>query len=269
MKVLDKLRLTLSDTTYLLKCASHIIRALVLLFFIVLLSSSLSYAQEGGIPFLSVTNSENGEQDYTLKLQVLILMTALSFIPAFVLMCTCFTRIIIVFAILRQAIGLQQSPPNQVLVGIALVLSMLIMRPVWTEIYHEAYVPFEQNQITFKQAIQEAEQPLRVFMLRQTHATALEQMMNIGGEPLSTPPEEVDFTILLPAYVISELKTAFQIGFMLFLPFLIIDMVVASALMSMGMMMLSPLIVSLPFKLLVFVIVDGWTMLVGSLATSF
>ncbi|UJF18014.1 flagellar type III secretion system pore protein FliP [Vibrio sp. SS-MA-C1-2] len=211
----------------------------------------------------------NGESEYSVKLQILILMTLLSFVPAFVIMCTSFTRIIVVLAILRQALGLQQSPPNQVLVGLALILTILIMRPVWTEIYDKAYVPYEQNEQTLMQSLKVAEVPLRQFMLNQTQKSAIEQMMKIADEPLATPVEETPFLVLLPAYVISELKTAFQIGFMLFLPFLVIDLVVASVLMSMGMMMLSPLIVSLPFKLLVFVVVDGWEMLVGSLATSF
>jgi flagellar biosynthetic protein FliP len=226
-----------------------------------------SFANEG-LSVLSITDTPTG-QDYSVKLQILILMTALSFIPAFILMCTCFTRIIIVLAILRQALGLQQSPPNQVLVGIALALSILIMKPVWTDVYENAFVPYDAGEITLVTAAGIAEKPVREFMLRQTHSSSLEQMMNIAGEDESVKPEDLSFAIILPAFVISELKTAFQIGFMLFLPFLIIDLVVASVLMSMGMMMLSPLIVSLPFKLLAFVLVDGWTMLVGSLSASF
>lgn len=226
-----------------------------------------AYANEG-LSFLSITDTPDG-QEYSVKLQILILMTALSFIPAFILMCTCFTRIIIVLSILRQALGLQQSPPNQVLVGIALCLSILIMKPVWTEVYEEAFVPFDAGEITLVTAAGIAEKPIKAFMLRQTHVSSLEQMMKIAGEDENIKPEDLSFVIVLPAFVISELKTAFQIGFMLFLPFLIIDLVVASVLMSMGMMMLSPLIVSLPFKLMIFVLVDGWTMLVGSLSSSF
>ncbi len=238
-----------------------------LLFAVVLFFPLHSFAGEG-LSFLSVTDTPDG-QDYSVKLQILILMTALSFIPAFILMCTCFTRIIIVLAILRQALGLQQSPPNQVLLGIALALSILIMKPVWTTVYDDAFVPYDAGQITLPTAIGIAEKPVKDFMLKQTHISSLEQMMNIAGEEENIEPEALSFAVILPAFVISELKTAFQIGFMLFMPFLIIDLVVASVLMSMGMMMLSPLIVSLPFKLLAFVLVDGWTMLVGSLSSSF
>jgi len=226
-----------------------------------------SYASEG-LSLLSITDTPDG-QDYSVKLQILILMTALSLIPALILMCTCFTRIIIVLSILRQALGLQQSPPSQVLVGIALCLSILIMKPVWTEVYDNAFVPYDDGKITMREAASIAEKPIKKFMLRQTHVSSLEQMMKIGGEDENVQPEDLSLVIVVPAFVISELKTAFQIGFMVFLPFLIVDLVVASVLMSMGMMMLSPLIVSLPFKLMIFVLVDGWTMLVGSLSSSF
>jgi len=237
------------------------------LLLVVLLLPFNSFASEG-LSVLSITDTPAG-QDYSVKLQILILMTALSFIPAFILMCTCFTRIIIVLAILRQALGLQQSPPNQVLLGIALALSILIMKPVWTDVYDNAFVPYDAGEITLLTAASIAEKPVREFMLRQTHNSSLEQMMSIAGEDEDVKVEDLSFAIILPAFVISELKTAFQIGFMIFMPFLIIDLVVASVLMSMGMMMLSPLIVSLPFKLLAFVLVDGWTMLVGSLSASF
>jgi len=226
-----------------------------------------AYANEG-LSVLSITDTPDG-QDYSVKLQILILMTALSLIPAFILMCTCFTRIIIVLSILRQGLGLQQSPPNQVLVGIALCLSILIMKPVWSDVYDNAFVPYDNGKITMLEAASIAEKPIKAFMLKQTHVSSLEQMMKIGGEDESVQPEDLSIVVILPAFVISELKTAFQIGFMIFLPFLIVDLVVASVLMSMGMMMLSPLIVSLPFKLMIFVLVDGWTMLVGSLSSSF
>ena len=209
------------------------------------------------------------QQEYSVKLQILLLMTALSFLPAFILMATSFTRIIVVLAILRQALGLQQSPPNRVLVGIALALSLLIMRPVWTDIYQNAFQPYDNGEITLIQAFSVAEKPVRNFMLAQTQQTSLEQMLRIANEPLDTALEDISFAVVLPAFVISELKTAFQIGFMLFIPFLIIDLVVASVLMAMGMMMLSPLIISLPFKLVVFVLVDGWAMTVGTLSASF
>ena len=234
----------------------------------VLLLSFPSFASESGLTILSVSDGTS-EQEYSVKLQILLLMTALSFLPAFILMATSFTRIIVVLAILRQALGLQQSPPNRVLVGIALALSLLIMRPVWTDIYHNAFQPYDNGEITLMQAFSVAEKPVRNFMLAQTQQTSLEQMLRIANEPLDTSVEDISFAVVLPAFVISELKTAFQIGFMLFIPFLIIDLVVASVLMAMGMMMLSPLIISLPFKLVVFVLVDGWAMTVGTLSASF
>lgn len=225
-------------------------------------------ASENGLTILSVSDGVT-EQEYNVKLQILLLMTALSFLPAFILMATSFTRIIVVLAILRQALGLQQSPPNRVLVGIALTLSLLIMRPVWSDIYVNAFQPYDHGEITLMEAFSVAEKPVRNFMLTQTHQSSLEQMQRIANEPIDQSVENISFAVVLPAFVISELKTAFQIGFMLFIPFLIIDLVVASVLMAMGMMMLSPLIVSLPFKLVIFVLVDGWAMTVGSLAASF
>lgn len=220
------------------------------------------------IPLFSIEHGPESDE-YSVKLQILLLMTTLSFLPAMLLMLTSFTRIIVVLAVLRQALGLQQSPPNRVLVGIALTLTLLIMRPVWTDIYQNAFVPYDADEITFKQAVVRAEVPLRTFMLKQTRESELEQMLRIANEPLTLSPQEVPFSVLMPAFVLSELKTAFQIGFMIFLPFLIIDLVVASVLMAMGMMMLSPLIISLPFKLMIFVMVDGWTMMAGTLTASF
>lgn len=240
--------------------------ALLAVSFLVL--SFPSSASDSGLTILSVSDGAS-EQEYSVKLQILLLMTALSFLPAFILMATSFTRIIVVLAILRQALGLQQSPPNRVLVGIALALSLLIMRPVWTDIYHNAFEPYDKGDITLMQAFSVAEKPVRNFMLAQTQQTSLEQMLRIANEPLDTNIDDISFAVVLPAFVISELKTAFQIGFMLFIPFLIIDLVVASVLMAMGMMMLSPLIISLPFKLVVFVLVDGWAMTVGTLSASF
>lgn len=216
---------------------------------------------------LSVNTTPSGSE-YSVKLQILILMTALSFIPAFIIMCTSFTRIIIVLSILRQAIGLQQSPPNQVLVGLALIFTILIMRPVWTDIYDNAYQPYANGEKTLQEAMTIGEKPLRKYMLNQTQTKTLEQVTSIAGLD-KVQDSEIPFLVLLPAYVLSELKAAFQIGLMIYLPFIVIDLVVASVLMSMGMMMLSPLIVSLPFKLLIFVLVDGWGMLMGSLAQSF
>ncbi|WP_163934487.1 flagellar type III secretion system pore protein FliP [Paraferrimonas sp. SM1919] len=225
-----------------------------------------SYANE--LTLFSAKDVDDG-QEYTVKLQILILMTVLSLLPVMLMMMTGFTRIIIVLSILRQALGLQQSPPNKVLVGIALILTIMIMRPVWVEVYEKAFVPYQNEQLTLLQAIDVAEQPVRAFMLGQTRETDLEQMLRIAGEPSDTKVEDIPFSVLMPAFVLSELKTAFQIGFLLFIPFLIIDLVVASTLMSMGMMMLSPLIISLPFKLMIFVVVDGWSMTVGTLSASF
>lgn len=220
------------------------------------------------IPLLSVMGPD-GEAEYSVKLQILLLMTALGLLPAFLLMLTSFTRIIVVLAVLRQALGLQQSPPNRVLIGIALALTLLIMRPVWQDIYHNAFVPYDQGAIGFEQALVTAKEPLQQFMLAQTRETDLEQILRIAEEDVSLEPRQVPFDVLIPAFVLSELKTAFQIGFMLFIPFLVIDLVVASVLMAMGMMMLSPLVISLPFKLMLFVLVDGWSMTVGTLARSF
>ena len=217
---------------------------------------------------LSVRDADGG-QDYSVKLQILLLMTALSLIPGMLMVLTSFTRIVIVLAILRQALGLQQSPPNRVLIGIALMLTLLIMRPVWQDIYQNAFKPYQAEEMTLEQALVRAEQPLRQFMLAQTRENELHQVLLIAKEPTTMAAADVPLDVLIPAFVLSELTTAFQIGFMLFLPFLIIDMVVASVLMSMGMMMLSPLIISLPFKLMIFVLADGWSMVAGTLAATF
>lgn len=211
----------------------------------------------------------NHMEKVNIKLEILALMTALGFLPAMLMMMTSFTRIIIVLVILRQALGLQQSPPNKVLIGIAMVLTLFIMRPVGDQIYQQAYVPYDKGQIQLVEMVERASVPLRKFMLAQTRKTDLEQMMRIAQTPDKVTPQQVSFWVLLPAYVLSELQTAFQIGFLLYLPFLVIDLVVASVLMSMGMMMLSPLIISLPFKLMVFVLADGWSMTVSTLTASF
>jgi flagellar biosynthetic protein FliP len=227
----------------------------------------LTQAAGGEIPLLSLNDTEGG-QELSVKLQILIVMTLLGFLPAMLMMMTCFTRFIIVLAILRQAIGLQQSPPNPILIGIALCLTLLVMRPVWQDMYQDAYVPFEADQITLQEGLERAKGSLSQFMLAQTSKTSLEAMVALAGEQMPDKAEDLDFSLLLPAFVLSELKTAFQLGFMIFVPFLVIDLVVASVLMAMGMMMLSPMMISLPFKLMVFVLVDGWTLLVGTLTTS-
>jgi flagellar biosynthetic protein FliP len=205
-----------------------------------------------------------------MTLQVLAMMTALSLLPAFIMMMTSFTRIIIVLSILRQAIGLQQSPSNQILIGVSLFLSMFIMAPVFEEINETALQPYLSEEATSLEAYELAKLPMRKFMLSQTRVKDLETFVELGNlQDQVEAPEDVPMNVLIPAFVTSELKTAFQIGFMLFIPFLILDLVVASILMAMGMMMLSPMIVSLPFKLMLFVLVDGWNLIFGTLATSF
>lgn len=222
-------------------------------------------AQGGDISLLSVV--QHGDtQEYSVKIQVLILMTMVGLLPTMLLMMTCFTRFIIVLSLLRQALGLQQTPPNRILIGIALALTMLVMRPIWLNIYDHAVVPFEQDEITLPQALETASTPLKRFMLAQTNKKAMAQIMTIANA--TGDAAQQDLSIIVPAYVLSELKTAFQIGFMIYIPFLVIDLIVASVLMAMGMMMLSPLIVSLPFKLMVFVLIDGWSLTVGTLTTS-
>jgi flagellar biosynthetic protein FliP len=205
----------------------------------------------------------------SLSLQILLLMSLLTVLPSLVLMMSSFTRIIIVLSILRQALGLQQTPPNQVLVGLALFLSLFVMQPVISQINTAAYVPYGKGEIALEEAVSRSGTALHGFMLRQTRQTDLAMFSELAKAPPIAKPKDTPFSILLPAFVTSELKTAFQIGFMIFLPFLIIDLVVASTLMALGMMMLSPTIISMPFKLLLFVLVDGWALTMGSLAGSF
>lgn len=223
----------------------------------------------GGLPAITVKNGSNGTQEYSVSLQILLLMTALTFIPAFVIMMTSFTRIIIVFSILRQALGLQQSPSNQILIGLALFLSLFIMSPVLNKISDQAYTPYIQEKITAQEAIEQAKKPLHEFMIGQTRQSDLQLFFRISHTQPVQSPDDVPFLLLVPAFITSELKTAFQIGFIIFIPFLVIDIVVASVLMAMGMMMLSPLIISLPFKIMLFVLVDGWALIIGTLAASF
>jgi flagellar biosynthetic protein FliP len=204
----------------------------------------------------------------TVKSQILVLMTVLGLLPVMVMMMTCFTRFVIVLSLLRQALGLQQGLPGRLITGIALILTLLVMRPVGEAVWRDAFVPYDKDQIGLEQALKIAEQPLSRFMLAQTSKAALAQVAHLAGEPAALAPAERGFTVKLAAFVLSELKTAFQIGAMLFIPFLIIDLVVSSVLMAMGMMMLSPLVISLPFKLLLFVLVDGWTLTVNTLVTS-
>ena len=226
-------------------------------------------AQQLGVPAYTSTPAPGGGQNYTLSLQTLLLLTALSFLPAVLLMMTSFTRIIIVLSLLRQALGTQTAPPNQVLIGVSLFLTLFVMGPVFDKIYADAYQPLSENKITMSQALDKAAVPLKSFMMKQTRQADLALYVKLSNGPQLQGPEDVPLRVLIPAFVASELKTAFQISFAIFIPFLIIDMVVASILMSMGMMMMSPAIVSLPFKLMLFVLVDGWQLLIGSLAQSF
>jgi flagellar biosynthetic protein FliP len=239
--------------------------------FLVLAAWSLPQlvAATPGIEALSVTTNGDGTQTYTLTLQILIVMTMLTLLPAVFLMMTSFTRIIIVLAILRQALGTQQTPSSQVLIGLAMFMTFFVMTPVFDRIYGESVSPYLDEQIEAAEALQRASVPLREFMLSQTRESDLDLFAGIANADTVASPDQVPFSILVPAFVTSELKTAFQIGFLIFIPFLIIDLVVASVLMSMGMMMLSPLIISLPFKIMLFVLVDGWALIVGTLASSF
>lgn len=222
-----------------------------------------------GLPAMTVSTNADGSQDYTVTLQILGIMTGLTVLPALLMMMTSFTRIIIVFSILRQALGLQQSPSNQILIGLALFLTMFIMTPVFDVINAQALQPYINEQIGAAQALAQAKLPVHEFMLAQTRESDIALFLRIADIPPVATPEELPFNILIPAFVTSELKTAFQIGFIIFIPFLVIDIVVASVLMAMGMMMLSPLIISLPFKIMLFVLVDGWGLLIGTLAASY
>ncbi len=226
-------------------------------------------ANAAGLPAFTSTPAANGATTYTFSMQTLILITTLTFIPIILLMMTAFLRIVIVLSLLRQALGTVQTPPNQVLVGISLFLTFFVMSPTLDKIYVDAYQPFSEDKLSFNDALARGSEPLKQFMLRQTRQEDLALFVKLSNHAPLPGPEAVPMQILIPAYVTSELKTAFQIGFIIFIPFLIIDMVVASVLMSMGMMMLSPVLISLPFKLMLFVLVDGWNLLLASLVRSF
>ncbi len=234
-----------------------------------LLALPFAASAQVGLPAITSTPAPGGGQTYSLSLQTLILLTGLSLLPAVLLMMTSFTRIIIVLSLLRQALGTQSAPPNQVLVGLSLFLTLFVMGPVFDKIYTDAYQPLSENKITMSQAMERGAAPLKGFMMKQTRQADLALYVKLSNAPQLNGPEDVSLRVLIPAFITSELKTAFQISFAIFIPFLIIDMVVASILMSMGMMMMSPAIVSLPFKLMLFVLVDGWQLLIGSLAQSF
>ena len=221
------------------------------------------------MPALTSTPAGGGGTQYSLSIQTLLLLTSLSFVPALVLMTTSFTRIIIVMSLLRHAMGTQTSPPNQVIVGLSLFLTFFIMSPVLDKVYTEAWQPLSENRITFNEALDRATVPVKTFMLKQVREPDLNLFSKLAKTPRVDKAEDLPMRVVIPAFVTSELKTAFQIGFIVFIPFLIIDMVVASVLMSMGMMMMSPAIVALPFKIMLFVLVDGWNLLIASLVQSF
>jgi len=222
-----------------------------------------------GVPAMHVKTNADGSQDYTVTLQILAVMTVLTLLPSFLMTMTAFTRIVIVLAILRQALGLQTTPSNQILMGLALFLTIFIMQPVLDRVNEEALQPYLKEQVTSVEALQKASRPFHEFMLKQTRESDIALFMRISKTPDVQTAQDVPFFVLAPAFLTSELKTAFQIGFVLFIPFLIIDLVVASVLMAMGMMMLSPVIISLPFKIMLFVLVDGWALVIGSLTASF
>ncbi len=216
-----------------------------------------------------IGSSVNGARtEFTVKTQILIIMSLLGLLPVMMMMMTSFTRFVIVLSLLRQALGLQQGLPNRIVTGIALILTLLVMRPIGTQVWNDAFLPYDQDKIGLEQALRIAEAPVSRFMLAQTSKAALLQISALAGEKNIEKPQDHSFAVKLAAFVLSELKTAFMIGCLLFIPFLVIDLVVSSVLMAMGMMMLSPLVISLPMKLLLFVLVDGWTLTVNTLVTS-
>lgn len=233
------------------------------------LAQSPAMAQTAGSSLPILVGAGSGGNSYSVPIQTLLFFTALSFLPAVLLLMTGFTRIVIVLSLLRQALGTQSAPPNQVIIGLSLFLTMFVMGPTLDRVYQDAYVPYTANAIGFEQALQKAEAPMREFMLKQTRQSDFALFSRLARLGSDVTAETAPLRVLVPAFVTSELKSAFQIGFMIFIPFLVIDMVVSSILMSLGMMMLSPVLVALPFKLMLFVLADGWNLLLGSLAASF
>ncbi len=236
--------------------------------FLHLMIPTTTWAANQAIPLINVT-SNGGSSQYGLTLQLLVLMTVLTLLPSLMLMMTSFVRVIVVLSLLRQALGTGQTPPNTVLTGLAMFLTLFIMQPVLTTVWNDAAVPYMNNKLTPLDAIAAAEKPLRAFMLAQTRQEDISLFMEISRKKDISSPEEVPFTTLVPAFIISELKSAFTIGFLIYIPFVVIDLIVSSVLMAMGMMMLSPMMISMPFKLMLFVLVDGWGLIMGSLAASF
>ncbi len=246
----------------MLKPLSRLILLLALLFL------PLAAFGQQGLEALTIQETEDG-QTWSLSVQVLVLMTLLTLLPAIVLMMTAFTRIIVVLAILRQALGTASTPSNQVLIGLALFLTLFVMMPVFDEINETALQPYLAEELGPEEALEQASEPMREFMIQQTREDDIALFLGIANHGEVETPDDVPMTVLIPAFMTSELKTAFIIGFVLYLPFLVIDLVVASTLMSMGMLMLSPMIISLPFKIMLFVLVDGWSLIMGTLASSF
>jgi flagellar biosynthetic protein FliP len=229
---------------------------------------ALAQASGGaGLPLVVAQGA--GGTSYSVPIQTLLFFTALSFLPAILLLMTGFTRIVIVLSLLRQALGTQSAPPNQVIVGLSLFLTFFVMSPTLDKVYAQAYQPYSENKIAFDEALKRGEIPMREFMLKQTRQSDVALFAKLAKLDPAVKAADVPFKVLVPAFVTSELKSAFQIGFLIFIPFLVIDMIVASVLMSLGMMMLSPVLVALPFKLMLFVLADGWNLLLGSLAASF
>lgn len=244
------------------------INRLSFLLFLLTLFFPLIASADPGIPAFTVQTDAKGNQDYTLTIQILLLMTGLTLLPAALIAMTSFLRIVVVLALLRQALGVQQTPSNQVLIGLAFFLTLFVMSPVLDKVYSSAVSPYLNEQIKFKEALDIGSKPVHKFMIQQTRESDLGMFAKMADVEL-TDPDTVPFKVLIPAFMTSELKTAFQIGFMIFIPFLIIDLVVATLLMAMGMMMLSPMIISLPFKIMLFVLIDGWALIMGTLANSF
>ena len=236
-------------------------------FILCALGESASAAEFG--PALTLITANDSGSEYGLSLQILVLMSVLTVLPSIVVLMTSFTRIIIVLSLVRQALGTGQTPPNQVLIGIAVFLSIFIMKPVFDQVYESAYLPVQANEVTFQEGLELALPPMRGFMLAQVREKDLLMFMEMADEGPVDDASQIPLSTLMPAFLTSELKTAFTIGFLIYIPFIIIDLVVASVLMSMGMMMLSPMMISLPFKLLLFVLVDGWGLITGSLISTF
>jgi flagellar biosynthetic protein FliP len=228
-----------------------------------------AFAADPGIPALTVTNAPGGGQTWSVSIQILLLMTALTLLPAGLIMMTSFTRIVIVLSLLRHALGTAQTPTNQILIGLSLFLTFFVMAPVFERVHSEAFTPYMDRKLSAEEALKRGAEPLKRFMLDQTRDSDLALFVRLSGREELESPEQAPFSLVVPAFITSELKTAFQIGFLIFIPFLVIDLVVAAVLMSMGMMMLSPMIIALPFKLMLFVLVDGWALTLGTLAASF